>query len=122
MYSKVIRSFFLYLHHRQLLFPLLDRLHGERGNGIDRIEQLLEQPMIVVEKQWKQWLLKEAIDLPQVESSFMVWGQKANRVKAYLDYFWFWNPKKKMWLQSPKRDRDYIIPSAEKILELSNID
>ena len=120
--QSVIRSFFLYLHHRQLLFPLLDRLHGERGNGIDRIEQLLEQPMIVVEKQWKQWLLKEAIDLPKVESSFMVWGQKANRVKAYLDYFWLWNPKKKMWLQSPKRDRDYIIPSAEKILELSNID
>lgn len=118
--QSVIRSFFLYLHHRQLLFPLLDRLHGERGNGIDRIEQLLEQPMAVVEQQWKQWLLKDAINLPKVESSFMVWGKKANRIKAYLDYYWLWNQEKKIWMRPPKHNQDYIIPSLEKILQLDN--
>ncbi len=115
--QSVIRSFFIYLHHRQLLFPLLDRLHGERGNGIDRIEQLLEQPMAVVEGQWKQWLLKDALNLPKVESSFMVWGQKADRTIAYLDYYWLWNQEKKMWLKSPRHNRDYIIPSLSIILQ-----
>ncbi len=99
---------------------VLDRLHGERGNGIDRIEQLLNQPMAVVEQQWKQWLLEDALYLPKVESSFMVWGKKANRVKAYLNYYWLWNQNKKMWMKSPKRHRDYIIPSLARILQLDN--
>ena len=116
--QSVIRSFFLFLHHQKLLFPLLDRLHGERGNGIDRIEQLFNQSIEVVEKRWKQWLLTSARQLPMVESSFMAWGNDANRVQRYLNDYWVWDKEKKMWVRSPRFDQDYLIPAIERIFDL----
>ena len=115
--QSVIRSFFLFLHHQQLLFPLLDRLHGEKGDGIERIEQIFQQPIAIVDQQWKQWLLHDALNLPMVESSFMAWDKDANRVRKYLNYYWLWDKQKQMWIRSPQPDRDYIIPRLEKILD-----
>lgn len=119
--QSAIRSFFLFLHQKQLLFPLLDRLHGERSNGISRIEQLFDRPIYSVEKLWKEWVLSDALQIPMVELSFMAWGEEARRVRSFLNSDWRWDEKRQIWLRSSLDEDNSLIPGKETILKAQDL-
>lgn len=97
--QSLFRSLFLFLHHQHQLVPLLNRLHGAKGDGITQLETLWGTSLAEIEEQWQQWIAKEALRLPMVESSFMSWGEQAAVVKKYLRKYWIWDSDKEMWLK-----------------------
>jgi hypothetical protein len=108
--QSVFHSFFLYLHHQKQLIPLLNRLHGERGDGIDRIEQIFNKSIIQVDRDWRKWRSTEALSLPMVESSFVVWEDRLLQVEKELQKHWRWNDAKQMWIV-PEKSSVIIIPT-----------
>ncbi|MGK7933619.1 MAG: serine/threonine protein kinase [Microcystaceae cyanobacterium] len=113
--QSIYRSLFLYLHENQQLVPLLNRLHGMRNQGLMRLEEIFNQPLSEVEKSWREWLEKDALWIPKVEASFMVWGEDVQKVKDYLSKFWQWDASQERWLSIDLSGND-TIPSFEKIL------
>ena len=113
--QSIYRSLFLFLHHQQQLIPLLDRLHGERGDGIERLEQVFNLPITEIEQLWRRWLVTEALYLPMVESSFMAWDSDAQQVEVYLKQEWVWNEARQMWLKPSPAIQD-TIPTLNRIL------
>ncbi|MGK7957565.1 MAG: serine/threonine protein kinase [Crocosphaera sp.] len=117
--QSLFRSLFLFLHHQQKLVPLLNRLHGAKGDGILQLETLLGQPIAEIEKQWRQWVKTEALQLPMVQASFLSSPQETNTVKQYLRKYWTWDRNKEMWLKSSIDSPD-VIPYLPGILRDEN--
>ncbi len=113
--QTLFRSLFLFLHHQQQLVPLLNRLHGARGDGITQLETLWGEPIAEISEQWRQWMAKEALQLPMVESSFMSWGEQTTIVTKYLRKYWVWNRETEMWLK-PSLTSPELIPYLPSIL------
>ncbi|MGK7946084.1 MAG: serine/threonine protein kinase [Microcystaceae cyanobacterium] len=113
--QSIYRSLFLYLHENHQLVPLLNRLHGIKNQGLMRLEQIFNQPLSEVEKAWREWLEKDALWIPKVEASFMVWGEDAQRVKDYLSRLWQWNESQERWLSINLSSND-TIPHLTRIL------
>lgn len=115
--QSVFNSLFLFLHHQKQLIPLLNRLHGEQGDGLDRLEEVFQQPIAEVEQRWRTWLATDALSLPMVEASFMVWGNEARRVETYLQRFWDWDASRLLWVD-PLKSPEATIPNLESILAI----
>lgn len=99
--QNIFNSFFIYLHHKKQLIPLLNRLHGEKGNGLDRIEQIFNRSMAQVDKDWQKWFETEALSIPMVEASFVAWSNDSLKVEQFLNQHWVINEEKRMWMVSP---------------------
>jgi hypothetical protein len=119
--QNVFRSLFLYLHHRQKLVPLLNRLHGARNDGIEQLERTLGVPIATVERQWRQWVKEKGLDLPMVEASFAAWGENARKVDAALGRNWRWDESRQIWRPKPGRPA-ILIPALDRILQDYNGD
>lgn len=113
------RSLFLFLHHQQKLVPLLNRLHGAKNDGILQLETLLGKPIADIEKDWRQWMNTEALNLPMVQASFMSSPQETDLIKPYLRKYWTWDFKKEMWLKENINSPD-VIPYLQGILTDQN--
>jgi serine/threonine protein kinase len=108
--QSVFNSFFLYLHHQKQLIPLLNRLHGEHGDGIDRIEQIFNKSIAQVDRDWRKWRDTKALSLPMVESSFVAWEDRVLQVEKELQKHWVWDNTKQMWIV-PQKSSWIVIPA-----------
>ncbi len=114
--QSVFNAFFLFLHHEQQLVPLLNRLHGERGDGTDRLGELFNnETAYEVAGRWKAWMATDSLNLPMVESSFMAWETEAEQVKHFLNQFMIWDEDKQIWVMRQYHP-DTAIPMLPRIL------
>ncbi|EAZ91427.1 serine/threonine protein kinase [Crocosphaera chwakensis] len=117
--QSLFRSLFLFLHHQQKLVPLLNRLHGAKNDGILQLETLFKEPIEEIEKEWREWMNTEALNLPMVQASFMSSPQETKLIKPYLRKYWTWNQKKEIWLKQNINSPD-VIPYLQGILQNRN--
>lgn len=114
--QSLFNALFLMLYHQNRLEPLLTQFQTKSDEtGIPTLMATLNLSMVEIQQQLQKWIQTEALAVPMLERSFVVWANETMPVNQYLSQNWQWHPEKQMWL-SPKPDLWATIPSKEEIL------